>query len=65
VILRPQTEWVEIVEAGAAILADADEKRIKDACKILLAKKFAELPPLYGDGKAAEFICGEMLKWLA
>ena len=65
VILRPQTEWVEIVEVGAAILADAYEKRIKDACKTLLAKKFSELPPLYGDGKAAEFICGEMLKWLA
>lgn len=65
VILRPQTEWVEIVEAGAAILADADEIKIKEACKKLLAKKFTELPPLYGDGKAAEFICGEMLKWLA
>lgn len=65
VILRPQTEWVEIVEAGAAILADADENRIKEACKTLLAKKFSGLPPLYGDGKASEFICGEMLKWLA
>ncbi len=65
VILRPQTEWVEIVEAGTAILADADENRIKEACKILLVKKFSELPPLYGDGKAAEFICGEILKWLA
>jgi len=65
VILRPQTEWVEIVEAGAAILADANENRIKDACKTLLAKKFSELPALYGDGKAAEFICSEMLKYLA
>jgi UDP-GlcNAc3NAcA epimerase len=65
VILRPQTEWVEIVEVGAAILADADENRIKDACKTLLAKKFSEWPPLYGDGKASEFICVEILKWLA
>ena len=28
VILRPETEWVEIVEAGAGILADADYDRI-------------------------------------
>ena len=27
-ILRPQTEWVEIVDCGAAILADADYHRI-------------------------------------
>lgn len=65
VILRAQTEWVEIVEAGAAIIADADELKIKNASKELLNKNISKLPALYGDGKAAEFICGEMLKWLA
>ena len=30
VILRPETEWVEIVEAGAGVIADADYQRIMD-----------------------------------
>jgi UDP-GlcNAc3NAcA epimerase len=61
VILRPETEWVELVECGTAIIADADEKRIKDAFKNLVSKPDLKFPKLYGDGKAAEFICSEML----
>jgi UDP-GlcNAc3NAcA epimerase len=62
VILRPETEWVELVECGAAIVADADEKRIKAAFDILFAKADFKFPNLYGDGTAAEFICGELVK---
>lgn len=62
VILRPETEWVELVECGAAIVADADEKRIKAAFDILFAKADFKFPKLYGDGTAAEFICGELVK---
>lgn len=65
VIFRPQTEWVEIVNAGAAKIVDADEVKIKDAFNYYLNRSAYELPSLYGDGKAAEFICSEMLKWLA
>jgi UDP-GlcNAc3NAcA epimerase len=61
VILRPETEWVELVECGTAIIADADEKRIKDAFKTLVSRADMKFPKLYGDGKAAEFICSEML----
>jgi UDP-GlcNAc3NAcA epimerase len=61
VILRPETEWVELVECGTAIIADADEKRIKNAFKALISKADMKFPKLYGDGKAAEFICSEML----
>jgi UDP-GlcNAc3NAcA epimerase len=57
VILRPQTEWVEIVENGNAILADASKKRIITAFEYLTAKNNLSYPPLYGDGKAAVFIC--------
>ncbi|MDI1354672.1 MAG: UDP-N-acetylglucosamine 2-epimerase (non-hydrolyzing) [bacterium] len=64
VILRPETEWVELVECGAAIVADADETRIKAAYGILTSKKDLKFPKLYGDGNAAEFICGEMLHHL-
>lgn len=64
IILRPETEWVELVECGAAMVTDADEKRIKDAFKKLYSSTNLSYPKFYGDGKAAQFICGEMLKQL-
>ena len=64
IILRPETEWLELVECGTAIVSDADEKRIVDAYNSLIKKKNLKFPPLFGDGKAAEFICTEMLKHL-
>jgi UDP-GlcNAc3NAcA epimerase len=64
VILRSETEWVELVKTGSAILADADEERIKSAFEKLYSRKGMEFPPLFGDGNAAEFICGEMVKHL-
>lgn len=60
IILRPETEWVELVECGAAIIADADEARIKNAFKSLTTANL-KFPKLYGDGKAAEYICKELL----
>jgi UDP-GlcNAc3NAcA epimerase len=60
VILRPETEWVEIIEAGTGILADAKKEKIKDAVNALLYKAF-EFPSIYGDGKAAEFICQTLI----
>lgn len=61
VILRPETEWVELVECGAAIVTDADETRIKNAFETLINKTDLKFPKLYGNGKAAEFICGELV----
>jgi UDP-GlcNAc3NAcA epimerase len=65
VILRPETEWIELVECGTAIITDADEKKIIEAYKTLTSKTDMKFPKLYGDGKAAEFICGEMLENLS
>lgn len=65
VILRPETEWIELVECGTAIIADADEKRIKEAFSKLTSATNMQFPKLYGDGAAAEFICGEMLSCFA
>jgi UDP-GlcNAc3NAcA epimerase len=62
VILRPETEWVELVECGTAIIADAETERIISAFNALTAKSGLTYPKLYGDGKAAEFICEEMIK---
>ena len=64
VILRPETEWVELVKCGAAIVADANEEKIKNAYDTLIAKSDFEFPKYYGNGKAAEFICGEIIKYL-
>ena len=63
VILRPETEWVEIVEAGAGILADADYERIMASYE-QLANKPIDFPPLYGDGHASEKILEEIVRFL-
>lgn len=60
VILRPETEWVELVDCGAAILADADPARIEAAAD-QLSSRIIDFPPVFGDGHASEFICREML----
>lgn len=55
VILRPETEWVEIVQHGAGIIADADYNRIVEAYQ-QLTNKTVRFPKLFGNGKAAEQI---------
>lgn len=63
VILRPETEWIEIVEAGAGILADADYDRILAAYR-QLANHPVHFPPLFGDAHAAEQILTEIVEYL-
>jgi UDP-GlcNAc3NAcA epimerase len=65
VILRSETEWVELVECGSAIIADANEERIRNAYQFLSTKKDLQFPSLYGDGTSSEFICKEILKQFA
>ena len=55
IIMRPETEWVEIVQYKAGIIADADRQRITDAYS-QLAHQPVSFPPLFGDGHAAEKI---------
>jgi UDP-GlcNAc3NAcA epimerase len=62
VILRPETEWVELVEQGQAVLADADPTRIAEAAAHFLAQGAPVCPPIFGDGHAAERICTELLR---
>ena len=65
IILRPETEWVEIVETGNAILADADENRIMQAWKHFKDNPPTKFPEIFGDGHAAEFILEQMLLTIA
>jgi UDP-GlcNAc3NAcA epimerase len=62
VILRAETEWVEIVETGRALLADADPDRIMKTSLQLLELADQPMAPLFGDGHAAEKICEELLR---
>jgi len=60
VILREQTEWVEVVEAGAAILTGAHTEKIVSAAQQLLALDIQTDPAIFGDGQAANFICEKL-----
>ena len=61
IIIRSETEWKEIVECGAAIIADANEDNIVNGYYHFKDNKISEYPELFGDGKAAEFICNELI----
>ena len=61
IILRPETEWVEIVETGNAILADADEMRIMQAWQQFKENPPTVFPEIFGDGHAAEFMLDRIL----
>lgn len=62
IILRSETEWVELVECGAATITDADENKIREAYELYAGKNKLTFPKLFGDGNAAGFICSEILK---
>ena len=60
VILRNETEWVELVDAGTAIIAGADSEKIIAAYQSLKTASL-NFPPIFGDGKAGDMVggCGE------
>jgi len=62
VVLRAETEWTELVDCGNSILTDADAKRIEEAYAHFKTKKDFTYPDIFGDGKAAEFICKIILE---
>jgi len=61
VILREQTEWVEVVEAGAAILTGSDAQKILEAATQLLSQTIQTDASIFGNGRAAEFICEKII----
>ena len=62
VILRPETEWVELVEHGQAILTSADKDRILSAVDHFLSNGRPACDDLYGDGHAADRICRRLIE---
>jgi len=62
VILRTETEWLEVVRNGTAIVAGFEKDRIIGAFRELSRQKNFSFPPLFGDGHASEFICDKLLE---
>lgn len=57
IVLREETEWVELIETGAAVLTGADEDRLIAAANRFLTQPPVSFPEIFGDGTASEFIC--------
>lgn len=54
-IARPETEWVEIVEQGAALICDADYDKLVNAYEHFRSF-LPEFKPVYGEGNTASKI---------
>ena len=64
IILREQTEWIEIIENGNALIAGANELKIISSVETLIKRTNFTYPNLYGDGNAANFICKKITEEL-
>jgi UDP-GlcNAc3NAcA epimerase len=63
IVLRKETEWVELVRNGTVILADADPRKITEAWDYFMNNKESlQYPGFYGDGKAARAILKEIIE---
>jgi UDP-GlcNAc3NAcA epimerase len=63
VILRKETEWVEIVEAKMAFLTDTNSQEIIDAASLILEGKIKNnVVDIFGDGNAAKNILNLLLQ---
>jgi UDP-GlcNAc3NAcA epimerase len=62
IVLRNETEWIELVNNGTAKLVGADPERIRSEFHSFMESHLnLEFPGFYGDGKTAEFILNEIL----
>jgi len=62
IVLRKETEWIELVANGSVKLVDANTELIQHEFEgFMQSGKILEYPGFYGDGKTAEFILREIL----
>lgn len=62
IVLRKETEWIELVANGTVKLVDANAAMIRNEFgEFIRSGQNLEYPGFYGNGKAAEFILNEIL----
>lgn len=62
IILRSETEWVELVDCGAARIVGWHKARITEAFEHYMSVDQISFPPLFGNGDAGKFMCEKMLE---
>ena len=61
-VLRKETEWIELIKNGTAVLVDADPIIIKKEFeRFYKSPETLDYPGFYGDGRTAEFILNEIM----
>lgn len=65
VTMRDQTEWVELVDAGANELVGADGEKIREAIARNFGRVIDDREELYGGGKAAHTIVSHLAEAFA
>ena len=63
VVLREETEWIELIDNGNAMLVGPNKGKILAAFRTLSNKEFT-YPSFYGNGNAANQICKDILALL-
>jgi len=61
ITLRPETEWVETVEAGWNVVVGADISAIVEGYQKAINSPPTKRPNLYGDGRASEKIVSRLI----
>ncbi|OOE40902.1 UDP-N-acetylglucosamine 2-epimerase (non-hydrolyzing) [Salinivibrio kushneri] len=62
VTMRDQTEWVELIQAGANELVGADKRKIVDAARRHVGRNVQDTQKLYGGGQASQNIVNKIVK---
>lgn len=62
IILRQETEWIELEDCGTAKITGTNTELIVEAFLYYENANNLEFPELFGDGNAAKFICEQILK---
>jgi UDP-GlcNAc3NAcA epimerase len=62
IILRDETEWVELIENNCAILVGLDSLKMSEALMRIPQVNAEEILKLYGSGDAASLICETLLQ---
>jgi UDP-GlcNAc3NAcA epimerase len=61
-IIRSETEWVELLETNSAILCDADTQLIIQGYQKFIESPPTYFPPIFGSGQTAQFIIEKLLE---